>query len=206
MWLSLMKPITLRPVSSLDLVAEVGLHDALPASAQVEHGLALAGVGQRLLAAREAVLEHDEDAVVAERGSCLGRAAAGRARERPDHGVRDRRRELPVGQAVLVVHRRPRCRARRSWRDPPRDRRAPDDLAPRPFGRVLLGSGSVHHWADGNASATAGGERRRQLPHLARSSPPPESTGAAPVQPRRVVIAAAMLASLSELYQTGVKP
>ena len=97
MWLSLMKPITLRPVSSLDLAADVGLHDALPAPAQIEHGHALAGVGERLLAAREGVLEHDEDAVVAERGLRLRRAAAGRARERPDDRVGDRRRELPVG-------------------------------------------------------------------------------------------------------------
>ena len=35
----------------LDLVAEVDLHHTLPASAEIEHGGALAGVGQRLLSA-----------------------------------------------------------------------------------------------------------------------------------------------------------
>jgi hypothetical protein len=38
------------------LPAELDAHDALPASAQVEHRLAFAGVGEVLLAAREAVL------------------------------------------------------------------------------------------------------------------------------------------------------
>src|SRR3954467_14586753 len=80
----------------LDLAADVGFHDALPASAQIEDSQALAGVRQRLLAAREAVLEHDEDTVLAERGSRLRRTAAGRARERSDDGLRDRFGELSL--------------------------------------------------------------------------------------------------------------
>jgi len=36
----------------LDL-ADVVLHDALPASAEIQHGVGLASVGERLLAARD---------------------------------------------------------------------------------------------------------------------------------------------------------
>src|SRR4051794_3787074 len=43
-----------------DLAAHVYLHDGLPAPAEIEHGLTLPGVGQRLFADREAVLEDDE--------------------------------------------------------------------------------------------------------------------------------------------------
>src|SRR5947199_1314552 len=38
-----------------DLAADVRLHDALPESAKIEHGCALAGICQRPLPAREAV-------------------------------------------------------------------------------------------------------------------------------------------------------
>src|SRR3954452_12576747 len=84
-----------------DLPAELDAHDALPASAQIEHGLALAGVREALLAAREAVLEHDEDAVVAERGFRPRGPAAGGARKRPHDRIGDPRCELPV---VLSDH------------------------------------------------------------------------------------------------------
>ena len=64
MWLSLMNPITLRPVSSSISAADSIFHDALSASAQIENGLPLACVCERLLAPRHAVLKHYEDAVV----------------------------------------------------------------------------------------------------------------------------------------------
>ena len=106
MWLSLMKPITLLAGQPLDFAADLGLHDALPASAQIEHGRGLAGLGEAPLANRERVLEHDEDTVLAERGLCLGRTAASGAGERPHDRVRDRRRELALGRSALGGHRR----------------------------------------------------------------------------------------------------
>src|SRR4051794_11216966 len=105
----------LAPGQLFDLLADVGLHDALPASAQIKHGLALAGVRERLLAACKAVLEHDEDAVFAERGLRFGRAAAGCAGERSHHRVRDHCGELAVGERAIGAHRRaPSARAARS--------------------------------------------------------------------------------------------
>src|SRR4051794_32387719 len=89
---------------ALDLLADLRLHDALPASAEIEHGARLARVGERLLAVREAVLEDDEHAVVAERGLRLRRAAAGGARERADDGVRDRGGQLTVAQPAFSAH------------------------------------------------------------------------------------------------------
>jgi len=52
----------------LDLAADVLLHDHLPAMAQIERRLALAGVSERLFAACERVLQHHEHAIRAERG------------------------------------------------------------------------------------------------------------------------------------------
>src|ERR1700737_4100992 len=49
----------------LDLATDIGFHYSLPPPAQVQYGLALAGVGERPLAAREAVLEDNEHAVLA---------------------------------------------------------------------------------------------------------------------------------------------
>ena len=88
----------------LDLAADVGAHDALPAPAQIEHGRALAGFCERLLAARQAVVEHDEHAVLAERGLGLGGAPTGGARERLDHRVRDRCGDFAVLLATLAAH------------------------------------------------------------------------------------------------------
>src|SRR3954469_9171906 len=104
MWLSLMKPITLRPVScSISLLTSACMTRCqrrrrsstawpLPALASV-------------CAACEAVLEHDEDAVFAERGLRLGRAAAGCAGERSDQCVGDRCGELASGsgRSALIV-------------------------------------------------------------------------------------------------------
>jgi hypothetical protein len=98
------KPITLRPVScSISRLTSACMTRCQP-SAQIQHGLALAGVGGRLLAAREAVLEHNEDAVVIERGPGLRRATAGLARERPHDRAGDRRRELPIGKSAVNAH------------------------------------------------------------------------------------------------------
>ena len=76
MWLSLMKPITLRPISRSTSPLISACMTICPASTQIEHGRALAGLGQAPLAKRERVLEHDEDTVLAERGLGLGRTAA----------------------------------------------------------------------------------------------------------------------------------
>jgi hypothetical protein len=59
-----------------DLAAHLRLHHAPPASAQIEDGVAPARVGERLLAAREGVLQHHEDGVLTERGSRLRGPAA----------------------------------------------------------------------------------------------------------------------------------
>jgi hypothetical protein len=80
----------------------------LPASAQIKHGLALARIRECLLALGKGVLQDHEDPVVAERGFGLRRAAAGRPAKRLHHGLRDRVRELPVGQSPFRAHRRPR--------------------------------------------------------------------------------------------------
>ena len=89
MWLSLMKPITLRPVSCSISRLTSFFHDHLPAVAQFEHCFPLAGVRECLLGACEGVLQYDEDAVGAECGFRLCGAATGRPGQRPDHGGRD---------------------------------------------------------------------------------------------------------------------
>ena len=71
MWLSLMKPMTLRPVICSNFRRHVFLHNALPASAQIEHRVSFAGIGESLLTAGHGVLQYDEHAVLAERRLCL---------------------------------------------------------------------------------------------------------------------------------------
>src|SRR4051794_12274644 len=95
----------LAPRQFLDLEAHALLHNVLPAAAQVEHSSALTGVGKRLLADGEAVLQDDEDAILSERRLCLGRSAAGRSGERPDDGVGDGGRELAARMCGIGAHR-----------------------------------------------------------------------------------------------------
>ena len=102
MWLSLMKPITLRPVSVFDLAGHLYLHDPLPAPAQVKHGLSLPGVRERLLTAREGVLQHDEDCVGAERRLGFCGPPAGCPGELAHDRIRDRGRERPVAGASCI--------------------------------------------------------------------------------------------------------
>src|SRR4051794_23060074 len=87
----------------LDLAADVDFHDALPAAPEVKHRAAFAGIRQRPLTDGQAVLKDDEDAVFADGRLCLCRAAAGRAGECLNDGVRDCGRKLAVGP--LLAHR-----------------------------------------------------------------------------------------------------
>src|SRR5690348_10673670 len=80
----------------LNLAADVVLHDHLPTSAQIEHGLPLAGISERLLAACESVLQNHEHAISPERGLRLRGPTTGRPGQRPNHSVRDLDGELPV--------------------------------------------------------------------------------------------------------------
>ena len=85
MWLSLMKPTTLRPVNLSISPTHLGLHDHLPAFAEIEHGLPFPGIRECLLTDRQGVLQDDEDGVGAERRLRLGRPSPGRTGECLDH-------------------------------------------------------------------------------------------------------------------------
>src|ERR1035441_8643601 len=91
----------------LDLAADVLLHDHLPAMAQIEHRLAVAGGSERLFTACERVLQHHEHAIRAERGLCLGGATTGRPGQRPNDSVRDLGGELSVADQAFGGHRAP---------------------------------------------------------------------------------------------------
>src|SRR4051794_28390221 len=88
----------------LDLLAHLGAHDVLPSLADVEDRCPLSRGGERPLALREVVLEHDEDAVLAEGGLGLRRALAGCLGEHVNDRGRDGRAELAVSERVLSGH------------------------------------------------------------------------------------------------------
>src|SRR3954447_24906058 len=99
-----MKPTTLRPVSS-SISRLMSTSITRCQRPEIEHDPVLASVRQCLLADGQAVLEHDEDAVVADRRLCLCRIAAGRAGERPHDRVRDPGRQLAIRSLLMAGHR-----------------------------------------------------------------------------------------------------
>ena len=107
MWLSLMKPITLRPVScSISRLTSffMIICQRWRRSSTASLWPALASVCSPRVSVS---CEHHEHAVGAERGLCPRGATTGRPRQRPNDSVRDLGGEFPVGDRAFGAHRGP---------------------------------------------------------------------------------------------------
>ena len=112
----------------LDLLAAAFAHHALPAPAQVEHGLTLAGCDEVALPTRERVLEHHEHRVIAQGRLRLRRPATRSTGQLANDRIGDRQRKPPLAHNTLLSHAPPRMR--RPQRQPAA--RNPDPQTPGP--------------------------------------------------------------------------
>ena len=97
--------LTLRPVALLDDAGKAVGHRLLEAAADVLDRLALAALGERLLGARERLLEHDDDEVVDDVGLRLGRTLSVVLGLQAHDLLRDHRSHLAQRLLIAFTHR-----------------------------------------------------------------------------------------------------